>query len=53
MSALKFLHADPDTDPDDVEREEYLLPEDKLIRGNPRQVVWNAWRSSNRPGRST
>jgi uncharacterized protein len=39
MAALKFLH----TDPDDADREEYLLAEDKLIAGNPRQVVWNTY----------
>jgi len=39
MTALKFLR----TDPDDADREEYLLAADKLISGNPRQVVWNTY----------
>ncbi len=39
MTALRFLK----TDPGDTEREEYLLPEEKLISGNPKQVVWNAY----------
>jgi uncharacterized cupin superfamily protein len=42
MTALTFLK----TDPDDADREEYLLPEDKLIAGNPRQVVWNTYSDS-------
>jgi hypothetical protein len=36
MITLKFLK----TDPDDEQREEYLLPAEKLISGNPKQVVW-------------
>jgi uncharacterized cupin superfamily protein len=39
MTTLKFLR----TDPDDAEREEYLLPVEKLISGNPKQVVWNTY----------
>jgi len=39
MIALQFLQ----TDPDDSQREEYLLPAEKLIAGNPKQVVWNAY----------
>jgi len=40
MTALKFLKSDAD----DGGREEYRLPADKLISGNPRQVVWNVYR---------
>ena len=39
MTALKFLK----TAPDDAGREEYLLPAEKLVSGNPKQVVWNAY----------
>ena len=39
MIALKFLKADPD----DAQREEYLLPAEKLISGNPKQVAWNTY----------
>jgi uncharacterized cupin superfamily protein len=44
MSALTFLKSDPD----DADREEYLLPADKLVSGNPRQVVWNVYSNSDR-----
>lgn len=39
MTAVKFLK----TEPDDAAREEYVLSEDKLISGNPKQVVWNTY----------
>jgi uncharacterized protein len=39
MIALKFLKAEPD----DAQREEYLLPAEKLISGNPKQVAWNTY----------
>jgi uncharacterized cupin superfamily protein len=39
MTALKFLK----TEPDDGQREEYLLPAEKRICGNPKQVVWNGY----------
>jgi uncharacterized protein len=42
MTDLTFLR----TDPDDAEREESLLPADKLIAGNPKQAVWNTYSDS-------
>ena len=39
MTSLKFLR----TDPDDAEREDYRVPAQKLISGNPKQTVWNAY----------
>jgi uncharacterized protein len=44
LPALTFLS----TDPGDADREEYLLAADKLISGNPRQVVWNIYSDSAR-----
>lgn len=40
MAGLTFLK----TPPDEAQREEYFLAPEKLICGNPRQVVWNAYR---------
>lgn len=42
MPSLKFIQ----TEPDEAGREEYLLPAEKLITGNPRQAVWNAYSGS-------
>jgi len=42
MTDLIFLK----TDPGEVGREEYWLAADKLIAGNPKQVVWNAYSGS-------
>ena len=39
MTDLTFLK----TDPDEAAREEYWLAPDKLIAGNPKQVVWNTY----------
>ena len=42
MTELIFLK----TDPDDAQREQYWLPAEKLIAGNPKQVVWNTYSGS-------
>jgi uncharacterized protein len=42
MTDLTFLK----TDPYEAAREEYWLAPDKLIAGNPKQVVWNTYSGS-------
>ena len=42
MISLTFLKSEPD----DAQREEYFLAAEKLISGNPKQVVWNAYRDA-------